>query len=94
MLKLFGVLEERLLCSCECAKTLNHSGDNGEGDPPVLIPNTEVKPFSADGTWLDTTWESRTLPVPIKERAVIYCSFFYTYYLFTFHSSLKTTSHP
>ena len=26
------------------------------------MPNTEVKPFSADGTWLETTWESRTLP--------------------------------
>ena len=66
MLKLFGVLGKIILCSCECARTLNHSGGNGEGDPPVLIPNTEVKPFSADGTWLDTTWESRTSPVPIK----------------------------
>ena len=35
-------------------KALKHSGDNGEGVPPVLIPNTEVKPFSADGTWLET----------------------------------------
>ena len=25
-------------------------GGYGEGDPPVPIPNTEVKPFSADGT--------------------------------------------
>ncbi len=25
-------------------------GDNSEGDPPVSIPNTEVKPFCADGT--------------------------------------------
>jgi hypothetical protein len=25
-------------------------GGHGEGDPPVPIPNTEVKPFSADGT--------------------------------------------
>ena len=33
-----------------CESTFNDSGDNGEGDPPVLIPNTEVKPFSADGT--------------------------------------------
>ena len=30
--------------------------------PPVPIPNTEVKPFSADGTWLVTARESRTLP--------------------------------
>ena len=33
-----------------CESAFNDSGDNGEGDPPVLIPNTEVKPFSADGT--------------------------------------------
>ena len=44
------------------------SGDNGERDPPVPIPNTEVKPFSADGTWLETTWESRTLPDSMKKR--------------------------
>ncbi len=48
-------------------ETLNHSGGNGERDPPVLIPNTEVKPLSADGTWLDTTWESRTLPDPLRQ---------------------------
>ena len=39
------------------------TGDNGKRDPPVLIPNTEVKPLSADGTWLETARESRTLPV-------------------------------
>ena len=38
------------------------SGDNGERVPPVPIPNTEVKPFSADGTWLETARESRSLP--------------------------------
>ena len=26
-------------------------GDFSEGVPPVPIPNTAVKPFSADGTW-------------------------------------------
>ena len=29
---------------------LTISGGNDEGVPPVPIPNTEVKPFSADGT--------------------------------------------
>ena len=38
-----------------------HGGDSG-GEPPVPIPNTEVKPGSADGTWGATPWESRTLP--------------------------------
>ena len=31
-------------------KKLTISGGNDEGVPPVPIPNTEVKPFSADGT--------------------------------------------
>ena len=33
-------------------------GDDGKVDTPVPIPNTEVKHFHADGTWLETTWES------------------------------------
>ena len=56
-------------------KTFNHTGDNGEGVPPVHIPNTEVKTFSAKSTWLETAWEDRTLPVPEKEEEK--SSFFY-----------------
>ena len=41
-----------------------NSGGDSERDTPVPIPNTEVKPFSADGTWLETARESRTLPDP------------------------------
>ena len=33
------------------------SGGNSEREPPVPIPNTEVKPLSAEGTWLDTARE-------------------------------------
>ena len=40
------------------------SGDNSLRDPPVPIPNTEVKPQHADGTWLATARESRTPPDP------------------------------
>ena len=43
-----------------------HCGDYIMWDPPVLIPNTEVKPHRADGTVRDTVWESRTLPHFIK----------------------------
>ena len=32
------------------------------GDTPVLIPNTMVKTYAADGTMLETIWESRWLP--------------------------------
>ena len=32
------------------------------GDTPVLSPNTMVKTQAADGTILETVWESRWLP--------------------------------
>ena len=38
------------------------SGGHGGGVTPVPIPNTAVKPASADGTWGETPWESRTPP--------------------------------
>ena len=50
------------------SETRRTSGGNGEGDPPVPIPNTEVKPLCADGTWLETARESRSLPDP-NEKA-------------------------
>ena len=37
-------------------------GGHGGGVTPVPIPNTEVKPASADGTWGETPWESRSPP--------------------------------
>ena len=41
---------------------IGFSGDYIEGETPVPIPNTAVKPASADGTWGVTPWESRTPP--------------------------------
>ena len=38
-------------------------GDNSEEETPVPIPNTEVKLLSADDTWWETAWESKTLPL-------------------------------
>src|SRR5215213_8681517 len=37
-------------------------GGHGERETPGLIPNPEAKPLSADGTALETGWESRTPP--------------------------------
>ena len=34
------------------------------GETPVPIPNTTVKTQEADGTALETVWESRWLPEP------------------------------
>ena len=43
-------------------ETPGDSGDDSKRDPPVPIPNTEVKPLSAEGTWLATARENRTPP--------------------------------
>ena len=53
-----------------CKEHSANSGDDGVREPPVLIPNTEVKPYSADGTWLETAWESRALPDFFYNKAV------------------------
>ena len=40
------------------------SGGNIVQEPPVPIPNTEVKLHRADDTYLETGRENRTLPDP------------------------------
>ena len=37
-------------------------GDSSEAEPPVPIPNTAVKRFSADDTALARVWENRPSP--------------------------------
>ena len=44
-------------------KTSEKSGDNSGEVTPVPISNTVVKLLSADDTWWEAAWESRTLPV-------------------------------
>ena len=51
------------------------SGGNGKRDPPVPIPNTEVKPLRADGTWLETARESRSPPDSNRSMSMT-CSWF------------------
>ena len=52
------------LFSFEGTKPLKRrSGDNSEEVTPVPISNTIVKLLSADDTWWEAAWESRTLPV-------------------------------
>ena len=50
------------------------SGDDGEEDTPVPIPNTEVKLFSADGSW--GTPPVRVGHCQAKMKAAIYSCFF------------------
>ena len=40
----------------------NVPGDYGKGETPDPIPNSEVKPFSAECTARVAGWENRTLP--------------------------------
>ena len=44
------------------------AGTNGVEDPPVPIPNTEVKLNSAENTWRDTAREHRSAPASEKDR--------------------------
>ena len=47
-------------------------GGHSDRVTPVPIPNTEVKPVSADGTWGEIPWESRTPPDFALERRWAY----------------------
>ena len=37
------------------------------GETPVPIPNTTVKPHTAESTMLETAWEGRWLPGSLKK---------------------------
>ena len=49
----------------------NQSGGYDEEATPVPIPNTVVKLFGADNTWLETAWEDRALP-DTTEKGEVY----------------------
>ena len=46
-------------------------------DPPDLIPNSEVKTRSGDGTWLAGAWESIAMPVSKRRIREIESFFIY-----------------
>ena len=54
-----GKREER---ASEARTNPRVSGDNSLRDPPVPIPNTEVKPQHADSTWRETARQGRSSP--------------------------------
>ena len=47
--------------------SLSTVGVDDAGGPPVPIPNTEVKPCSAEDTWLATARENRKMPTSDSE---------------------------
>ena len=44
----------------------HEAGVDDDEDPPVPIPNTEVKLMSVENTWLETAREDRTMPAQKK----------------------------
>jgi hypothetical protein len=52
------------------ADSSQFAGDERDRATPVPIPNTVVKPVSADGTALDRGWESRPPPASPKKEPV------------------------
>ena len=66
------------IVACAVLKVRAHkiSGGNSLRDPPVPIPNTEVKPQHADSTWLVTAREGRSPPDSMKDirkNVLFYC---------------------
>jgi hypothetical protein len=51
-----------------CRTRKDRFGGHGGGETPGPIPNPEVKPSSADGTALETGWESRSPPRHIAQE--------------------------
>ena len=58
----------RIVVYCSVTEvTRNYLVAMRPGDTPVPIPNTKVKTWAADGTALETVWESRWPPDYKKE---------------------------
>ena len=66
-----GLLGSRIPSSLRGERMI--SGGHGGGETPVPIPNTAVKPASADGTWGEAPWESRTPPGFLYDKDLSHC---------------------
>ena len=51
-------------------------GEYSYGGTPSYIPNLEVKPIYADGTWLEAVWESMDLPSKLLRGKLVLLSLF------------------
>ena len=51
-------------------------GVDYDEDPPVPIPNTEVKLGCADNTWMATSREDRSMPLQKKDGFLMKAVFF------------------
>ena len=57
-------------------ETFLKSGDNSKEVTPVPISNTVVKLLSADDTWWEAAWKSRTSPVFYSKRVSVHPGLF------------------
>ena len=57
-------------------------GDNDTEEPPVPIPNTEVKLRGAEDTWREAAWKNRSLQIFSSLKSVSF--FVILIYIFTF----------
>ena len=82
----------KLICSCQSCWTekqvyildersslYSHCGGYGGEDPPVLIPNTEVKLSCAESTLRATAREDRSPPHFNKSNPKFWVAFFVVY---------------
>ena len=51
-------------------------GEYSYGGTPSYIPNLEVKPIYADGTWLEAAWENMDLPSKLLREKLVLLSLF------------------
>ena len=56
-------------------------GEYSYGGTPSYIPNLEVKPIYADGTWLEAAWESMDLPSKLLREKLVLLSLFFLFLL-------------
>jgi hypothetical protein len=62
IIKLYAIyLTIQLSLYLSSIRAFHFSSGLAKGETPVPIPNTEVKPFEADGTVQVIVWESRKL---------------------------------
>ena len=54
-------------------------GEYSYGGTPSYIPNLEVKPIYADGTWLEAAWESMDLPSKLLREKLMLLSLFFVF---------------
>ena len=73
-LRKIRIKRKNACCSVFRVLREKRAGVNGNEDPPVPIPNTEVKLIRVEDTWLETARENRSMPAQTQS---FYSGFFH-----------------